>query len=206
MKAFIFKVVITILGILFAINLIYVLTNDKDEFYTEYTNIEIIENIPGKYIKWKYTNGTIEECFTDWSKPCCENHLKNVDYTIKELKSGKVVSRNGSVFAIYFILSVFFTFVIPIVNANTDSLNREEKVDIAKHLMIFLGYNKDKLDVAIKDFNSYDVKRCRNQFGYDLSYSLFETFKRIKIEYNKTVLVNKDINIKEDYYKLINKQ
>ena len=185
MKVFIFKVIITILSILFSIHFIYVLTNDKDEFYKTYTNIEIVENIPGKYIKWKYTNGTTEECFTDWYKPCCENHLKDVDYTVKELKSGKVVSKNGHVFAIYFVISMFFIFVIPIVSVNTDSLNREEKVDVAKHLMIFLGYNKDKLDVAIKDFNSYDVKRCRNQFGYDLSYSLFETFIRIKTEYNK---------------------
>ena len=187
MKVFIFKVIITILSILFAIHFIYVVTNDKDEFYKTYTNIEIVENIPGKYIKWKCisSNGTTEECFTDWYKPCCENHLKDVDYTVKELKSGKVVSKNGYVFAIYFVISMFFIFVIPIINVNTDSLNREEKVDVAKHLMIFLGYNKDKLDVAIKDFNSYDVKRCRNQFGYDLSYSLFETFIRIKTEYNK---------------------
>lgn len=187
MKVFIFKVIITILSILFSIHFIYVLTNDKDEFYKTYTNIEIVENIPGKYIKWKGipSNGTTEENFTDWYKPCCENHLKDVDYTVKELKSGKVVSKNGYVFAIYFVISMFFIFVIPIINVNTDSLNREEKVDVAKHLMIFLGYNKDKLDNAIKDFNSYDVKRCRNQFGYDLSYSLFETFIRIKKEYNK---------------------
>ena len=68
-----------------------------------------------------------------------------------------------------------------------------------------MNSNQDKLDAAINDFNSYDLKRCRNIYSYDLSYSLFETFGRIKKEYNNTVPVNKDINIKEDYYKLIGK-
>ena len=121
---------------------------------------------------------------TEYCKKC-GTHLDNVEYEIKDLKSGKITLGRPFPIIAYTLLWGFFLFVIPILSANTDSLNREEKVTVAKHLMIFLGYNKDKLDAAINDFNSYDLKRCRNIFGYDLSYSLFETFIRIKTEYNK---------------------
>lgn len=208
MKAFIWKCVLVCLGILFAIHFTCIVTNDKNEFFTEYTDIEIIKNIPKQYVEWKGTNVSNGEVETFTAEYCknCGTHLRNVEYEIKDLKSGKItLGRPFSIIA-YTLLWGFFLFVIPILSANTDSLNREEKVTVVKHLMIFLGYNKDKLDIAINNFNSYDLKRCRNIYGYDLSYSLFETFKRIKTEYNNIVPVNKDINIKEDYYKLINKQ
>lgn len=208
MKAFIWKCVLICLGILFAIHFICIVTNDTNEFFTEYTDIEIIKNVPKQYVEWKGTNvsnGKVETFTAEYCKNC-GTHLGNVEYEIKDLKSGKITLGRPFPIIAYTLLWMFFLFVIPILSANTDSLNREEKVTVAKHLMIFLGYNKDKLDTAINDFNSYDVKRCRNLFGYDLSYSLFETFKRIKTEYNNIVPVNKDINIKEDYYKLINKQ
>jgi hypothetical protein len=205
MKAFIWKCVLICLGILFAIHFICIVTNDTNEFFTEYTDIEIIKDVPKQYVEWKGTNvsnGKVETFTAEYCKKC-GNHLGNVEYEIKDLKSGKITL--GRLFPIiaYTLLWMFFLFIIPIVDANTDSLEREEKITVVKHLMIFLGYNKDKLDDAIKEFNSYDLKRCRNIYGYDLSYSLFETFKRIKTEYNTIVTVNKDINIKEDYYKLI---
>lgn len=205
MKAFIWKCVLTCLGILFAIHFICIVTNDKDEFCAKYTDIEIINHVPKQYIEWRGTNsytGKVETIKAEYCKNCGD-HLRNVEYDIEDLKSGTITYGRLLPIVIYTLLWGFFLFVIPIVDANTDSLNREEKVTVVKHLMIFLGYNKDKLDAAINDFNSYDVKRCRNMFSYDLSYSLVETFKRIKKEYNTIVPVNKDINIKEDYYKLI---
>jgi hypothetical protein len=188
MKVFIWKIVITILGLLFAIHFICVVTNDKDEFhYTKYTDIEIINHVHKQYVEWKGTNVSNGEVETFMVKYCkkCGDHLKDVDYDIEDLESGTIKYKQPFKAFIYTVFCVFFLIIIPILDANTDSLDREEKITIVKHLMIFLGYNKNKLDDAIKYFNSYDVKRCRNQFGYDLSYSLFETFIRIKTEYNK---------------------
>lgn len=208
MKAFIWKCIIICLGILFAIHFICIVTNNKNEFFTEYTDVEIINNMPKQYIEWNGTNisnGNVETFTAEYCKNCGD-HLCNVNYDIEDLESGKITLGRPFPIIAYTLFWTFFLFIIPIIDAHTASLDREEKVTVVKHLMIFLGYNKNKLDAAINDFNSYDLKRCRNIYGYDLSYSLFETFKRIKTEYNTIVPVNKDINIKEDYYKLISKQ
>ena len=164
MKTFILKWILICLGILFVIHFIYIVTNDKDEFCVKYTDIEIINNIPGQYIEWQGTNSYNYEVETFTAEYCkkCGNHLINVDYYIEDLESGTIYYERTSAIIIYSLLWIFFLFMIPIIDAYSIPLYLDEKITIIKHVMIFLGYNKDKLEASIKDFNCQDMKQCIN--------------------------------------------